>query len=144
MLHSLLFTIVENKTDADEAFQLIKICREYSLGLALEQQRRTITINEPNNIKRSLELAAYFTHCSLRTPHSQLALRQAAKQAFKSKNFRTAAQFSTRLLELAPSKKIADEVILKEFFFSKANMTNSFFYNNVCRLAKSSLFVNVT
>lgn len=110
LLHSLLFTIVTNKDDSDEAMQLIQICREYSMGLAIEQQRRSITASDPNNTKRALELAAYFTHCQLQTPHLQLALRQAAKQAFKLKNFNTAAQFSTRLLELAPPKKIADEV----------------------------------
>ncbi|GAA5816668.1 hypothetical protein MFLAVUS_010198 [Mucor flavus] len=104
LLHSLLFTTVNNKADADEASQLIQICREYLIGLAIEQKRRLI-----DDTKRALELAAYFTHCSLQTPHLQLALRQAAKQAFKSKNFSTAMQFSTRLLELVPPKKIADE-----------------------------------
>lgn len=110
LLHSLLFTIVSEKTDADEANQLVQICREYAMGLAIEQQRRSITASDPNNAKRALELAAYFTHCQLQTPHLQLALRQAAKQAFKLKNFSTASQFCTRLLELAPPKKIADEV----------------------------------
>lgn len=110
LLHSLLFTTVSSKADADEANQLIRICREYSMGLAIEQQRRSVTASNPNNTKRALELAAYFTHCQLQTPHLQLALRQAAKQAFKLKNFITASQFCTRLLELAPPKKIADEV----------------------------------
>ncbi|KAG2199316.1 hypothetical protein INT47_012950, partial [Mucor saturninus] len=109
LLHSLLFTIVNTKDDLEEALQLVQICREYLMGLALEQQRRSVTASEPNNSKRALELAAYFTHCQLQTPHLQLALRQAAKQAFKLKNFNTAAQFSQRLLELAPPKKIADE-----------------------------------
>lgn len=113
LLHSLLFTVVSNKEDADEATMLIQICREYSMGLSIEQQRRSITASEPNNTKRALELAAYFTHCQLQTPHLQLALRQAAKQAFKLRNFSTAAQFSTRLLELAPPKKIADEVCIQ-------------------------------
>lgn len=119
LLHSLLFTIVNNKDDSDEAMQLIQICREYSMGLAIEQQRRSITASEPNNTKRALELAAYFTHCQLQTPHLQLSLRQAAKQAFKLKNFSTASQFSTRLLELAPPKKIADEVFMT-FIYSLA------------------------
>lgn len=110
LLHSLLFTIVTSKADSDEAAQLIDISREYLMGLTIEQQRRSITASDPNNTKRALELAAYFTHCQLQTPHLQLALRQAAKQAFKLKNFNTASQFSTRLLELAPPKKIADEV----------------------------------
>lgn len=119
LLHSLLFTIVNKKEDLEEALQLVQICREYLMGLAIEQQRRSITASDPNNTKRALELAAYFTHCQLQTPHLQLALRQAAKQAFKLKNFKTAAQFSQRLLELAPPKKIADEVNINlyPFFF---------------------------
>lgn len=129
LLHSLLFTTVDNKADADEAFQLVQICREYLIGLAIEQKRRSTS-----DTKRALELTAYFTHCSLQTPHSQLALRQAAKQAFKSKNFNTALKFSTRLLELAPPKKIADEVIQFIYFFI-VNKTNNIYVgtsNYIC------------
>ncbi|KAI9497530.1 coatomer protein alpha subunit [Zychaea mexicana] len=106
ILRSILFTVVSSQSDADEVAQLIDICREYLVGLSLEQKRRTLTASEP---KRALEMAAYFTHCQLQTPHSQLALRQASKQAFKLKNFSTASQFSRRLLELAPPKTVADE-----------------------------------
>ncbi|KAG2226220.1 hypothetical protein INT45_003365 [Circinella minor] len=106
ILRSILFTVVTNQADADEVAQLIDICREYIVGLTLEQNRRTLTSSEP---KRALEMAAYFTHCQLQTPHLQLALRQASKQAFKLKNFSTASQFSRRLLELAPPKAVADE-----------------------------------
>ncbi|GAN06302.1 coatomer protein complex, subunit alpha [Mucor ambiguus] len=109
LLHSVLFTIVDSQSEVDEASQLVQICREYTMGLAIEQQRRSITASDPNNTKRALELAAYFTHCQMQTPHLQLALRQAAKQAFKLKNFRTASLFCTRLLDLAPPKKIANE-----------------------------------
>ncbi|KAI7861924.1 coatomer protein alpha subunit [Spinellus fusiger] len=109
LLHSILFTVASNKAEADEVAQLISICREYLTGLAMEQQRRTTTGAEPENVKRALELAAYFTHCQLQASHLQLALRQAAKQAFKLKNFSTASQFARRLLELAPPKAVADE-----------------------------------
>ncbi|KAK4519191.1 TFIIH complex serine/threonine-protein kinase subunit kin28 [Mucor velutinosus] len=109
LLHSVLFTVVDSQSEVDEANQLVQICREYAMGLAIEQQRRSIAANDPNNTKRALELAAYFTHCQMQPPHLQLALRQAARQAFKLKNFSTASHFCTRLLELAPSKKIADE-----------------------------------
>lgn len=105
ILRSVLFTVVSNKSEADEVDQLIDICREYIVGLALEQRRRTQT----SDVKHALELAAYFTHCQLQTPHLQLALRQATKQAFKVKNFSTASQFARRLLELAPPKTVADE-----------------------------------
>jgi coatomer protein complex subunit alpha (xenin) len=112
MLHSVLFTVTANEGEATELVQLVEICREYLLGLQMEQGRRAITGQGPEETKRVLELAAYFAHCNLQTPHMQLALRQATKQAFRAKNYRTASQFATRLLELAPPKTVADEVCL--------------------------------
>lgn len=112
VLHSALFTVVSNSKEAAERNQMIDICREYLVGLAMEQKRRAITANGAESAKQALELAAYFTHCQLQTPHLQLPLRQAMKQAFKLKNFSTASQFARRLLELAPPKTVADEVCL--------------------------------
>ncbi|KAG0171864.1 hypothetical protein DFQ30_000252 [Apophysomyces sp. BC1015] len=109
LLHSILFTVAANQSEVDEVNQLIDICREYLTGLAMEQMRRSTTGTDPENVKRALELAAYFTHSQLHTSHQQLALRQATKQAFKLRNFSTASQFARRLLELAPPKTIADE-----------------------------------
>lgn len=110
LLHSVLFTVTSNEAEASELAQLIDICREYLLGLSMEQTRRSITGQTPEDLKRALELASYFAHCHLQTPHMQLALRQATKQAFRTKNFSTASQFATRLLELAPPRTVADEV----------------------------------
>ncbi|KAI8979742.1 coatomer protein alpha subunit [Mycotypha africana] len=109
LLHSVLFTIAADDNEATELVQLVGICREYLLGLAMEQKRRSITGQTPEELKRALELASYFAHCQLQTPHMQLALRQATKQAFRAKNFSTASQFATRLLELAPPRTVAEE-----------------------------------
>ncbi|KAI7900947.1 coatomer protein alpha subunit [Cokeromyces recurvatus] len=109
LLHSVLFTVTTNETDANELLMLVDICREYLLGLAMEQERRSIAGQTSEDQKRALELAAYFAHCQLQTPHMQLALRQATKQAFRCKNFRTASQFASRLLELAPPRTVAEE-----------------------------------
>jgi coatomer protein complex subunit alpha (xenin) len=109
LLHSLLFTVVSTPAEAEEVKQLVGICREYLLGLAMEQKRRTISTS-PENTKQALELAAYFTHCQLQVPHMQLALRQAAKLCFKVKNFSSASTFARRLLELAPVTTVANEV----------------------------------
>ena len=106
LLHSVLFTVVTNSEEAGTINELIDVCREYITGLQLEQERRAAA----GDAKRTLELAAYFTHCQLDVRHSQLALRQATKQAFKLKNFNSASQFARRLLELAPPKSVADEV----------------------------------
>ena len=113
LLHAVLFTVTQNDAEASELVQLVDICREYLLGLSMEQTRRSITGQTPEDMKRALELAAYFAHCQLQTPHMQLALRQATKQAFRSKNFSTASQFASRLLELAPPRTVADEVTME-------------------------------
>jgi coatomer protein complex subunit alpha (xenin) len=116
VLHSSLFTVIDSESETQELEKLIDICREYILGLAMEQKRRSITGQSPDELKRALELAAYFAHCQLQTPHMQLALRQATKQAFRAKNFSTASQFAARLLELAPPRAVAEEV---KFLFLK-------------------------
>lgn len=114
VLHAALFTVASDQKEADEVALLIDICREYITGVALEQERRSITASaasDPKQQKRALELAAYFTHCQLQSAHLQVALRQATKQAFRFRNFSTASQFARRLLELAPAAAIAEEVL---------------------------------
>ena len=59
--------------------------------------------------KRSCELAAYFTHCSLQPVHLMLTLRTAMNLTFKLKNYRTAASFARRLLELGPKPDMAQQ-----------------------------------
>ena len=60
---------VNNKKEHNEAFELIKICREYILGLKMETERRILAKNQPTEVKRQCEMAAYFTHCKLQTIH---------------------------------------------------------------------------
>ena len=85
--------------------QIITVCREYLLGLALETARRDL--GNDNDPKRALELASYFTHCQLQTVHLQLAIRLAMMQAFKMRNFGTAKGFALRLLEQGPGAQVA-------------------------------------
>ncbi|RUS21604.1 coatomer WD associated region-domain-containing protein, partial [Endogone sp. FLAS-F59071] len=113
ILHSVLLTVVSKKSEVDEVQQLIGVCREYILGLSIEQSRRTVSAENPDNIKRALELSAYFTHCQLQPAHLQLALRQGMKLSFKVKNFSTASMFARRLLELAPPQAVANEFAVR-------------------------------
>jgi hypothetical protein len=92
--------------------ELVVTCREYLIGLSLEIERRRIQVNEPDNIKRQLELAAYFTHCQLQPSHLALAIRLAMTTFHKAKNYPTAAVFAQRLLELNPDQKVAASVSL--------------------------------
>jgi coatomer protein complex subunit alpha (xenin) len=82
--------------------QLVITCREYILGLTLEMERRRLVAEEPDNVGRQLELAAYFTHCQLQPVHLVLALRSAMTTFVKAKCNATAGVFARRLRESAP------------------------------------------
>jgi len=55
-------------------------------------------------------MAAYFTHCNMQPVHLILTLRTALNLFFKLKNFKMAASFARRLLELGPKAEIAQQV----------------------------------
>lgn len=55
-------------------------------------------------------MAAYFTHCNLQPVHMVLVLRTALNLFFKLRNFKTAAGFARRLLELGPKPDVAQQV----------------------------------
>lgn len=78
-------------------------CREYIIGLTTETERRRLLAEDPDNITRNLELAAYFTHCKLQESHVQLALRSAMGVFAKAGNHSTASVFARRLVDSKPS-----------------------------------------
>lgn len=84
--------------------------REYLLGVSIELERRRVAQEEPDNVRRSLELAAYFTHCQLQPLHLQIALRSAIQVFTKAGNAGTAAKFARKLLDLNPDPKIVSLV----------------------------------
>lgn len=97
----------------DHVFQwrdTVTAAREYLLGVSIELERRRVAQEDPDNVQRNLELAAYFTHCGLQSPHMQIALRNAIAVFAKASNHATAARFAKRLLELNPDPKIAAQV----------------------------------
>lgn len=130
VLQSLLLVVVSSDEEAKEVRQFIHpasllmtltgwnlqwrdtvvSAREYLLGVSIELERRRVTQDEPDNVRRQLELAAYFTHCQLQAPHMQIALRSAIGAFAKANNHATAAKFARRLLELNPDPKIVAQV----------------------------------
>lgn len=60
-------------------------------------------------------MAAYFTHSNLQPVHMILVLRTALNLFFKLKNFKTAATFARRLLELGPKPEVAQQVDTNPF-----------------------------
>lgn len=91
--------------------ELTTTCREYIIGLTLETERRKLVTEQPDNIGRNLELAAYFTHCKLQPTHVQLALRSAMGVFSRAGNHATAAVFARRLIDSNPSdSKVVTQV----------------------------------
>jgi coatomer protein complex subunit alpha (xenin) len=93
----------------------VTAAREYLLGVSIELERRRLAEAEPDNVRRNLELAAYFTQCALQPPHLQIALRAAIGAFAKANNHAHAARFARRLLDLNPDPKIVAQVSLSLF-----------------------------
>ncbi|XP_076303650.1 coatomer subunit alpha [Lasioglossum baleicum] len=110
ILLSVPLLVVDTRQDIAEAQQLIQICREYILGLKMETERKNLPKATLAEQKRICEMAAYFTHCSLQPVHQILTLRIAVNMFFKLKNYKTAASFGRRLLELGPKPDLAQQV----------------------------------
>ena len=106
--------------------------REYLLGVSIELERRRVAEEEPENVQRNLELAAYFTQCRLQAPHLQIALRSAIGAFAKANNQAHAARFARRLLELNPDPKIVAQVRRLLIFLLCSNQTT--FYRPVNEL----------
>ncbi|KAF9236643.1 coatomer WD associated region-domain-containing protein [Melanogaster broomeanus] len=106
VLQALLLTVVSSDAEAKEWRDTVVSAREYLLGVSIELEQRRVRQDEPDNVRRQLELAAYFTHCQLQPPHMQIALRSAIGVFAKANNHATAAKFARRLLELNPDPKI--------------------------------------
>lgn len=104
-LHSLLLVTSSNPK---EVMQVLSQCREYITGLRMETSRKELSPD--TNLKRVLEMSAYFTHCALRPEHLLLSLRSAMALSYKAKNFGSASLFARRLLELNPAEQVAQQV----------------------------------
>lgn len=110
ILHSLLVNAVASQSEVAEAKKIITTAAEYATAMALELKRRAIPTEGEENIKRSLELSAYFTIPKLEVAHRQLALMAAMKFAFANKNFSSALSFANRMLANGGSAKLLDQV----------------------------------
>jgi len=105
-LQALLLVSVSSDSEGKEWRNAVTLAREYILGISIELERRRVVEQDPENSKRSLELAAYFTHCHMQPPHMQIALRSAMGTFSKANNHASAAKFARRLIDLNPDPKI--------------------------------------
>merc|ERR1711902_246808 len=109
ILLSIPLLVVESKNDEAEAQQLLGICTNYLVGLAMESKRKELPKSNVQEQVRVCEMAAYFTHCNLQLVHQVLTLRTALNLFFKLKNYKTAGSFARRLLELGPKPDVAQQ-----------------------------------
>lgn len=112
ILHSLMVNAVSTQQQATEAKKIITTAAEYATAMALELERRSISTEDESNVKRSLELSAYFTIPKLEVAHRQLALMAAMKLAFTNKNLSSALSFANRMLASGGSAKMLEQVSL--------------------------------
>ncbi|KAL7422515.1 hypothetical protein Q5752_003163 [Cryptotrichosporon argae] len=103
ILQKLLLVVASSESEAAEVKELVTTAREYVIGLTLETERRKLVAEEPDNVTRNLELAAYFTHLDLQAGHVQLALRSAMGVFSKAGDHATAAVFARRLIDAKPT-----------------------------------------
>lgn len=109
ILMSIPLLVVENRQEIAEAQQLLSICREYIVGLKMETTRKGLPNDTIEQRKRHCEMAAYFSHCNIQPVHQILTLRTALNMFFKLKNYKTAASFARRLLEMGPRPEVAQQ-----------------------------------
>lgn len=110
ILHNLLINTASSESEVEQAKKIIETAREYILAMSIELERRSISTDNPENLKRSLELSAYFTIPKLEVAHRQLALMAAMKFAFANKNYSSALSFANRMLANGGSAKLLDQV----------------------------------
>ena len=112
ILHSLLVNAVSSQQQVSEAKKIISSASEYAVAMALELERRSIGTEGDANLKRSLELSAYFTIPKLEVAHRQLALMAAMKLAASHKNFSSALSFANRMIANDGTPRLVEQVQL--------------------------------
>lgn len=113
ILHTLLVNAVSTAAEVEEAKKLITSACEYTIAMAIELSRRKLgadaeVAKSPEKLKRSLELAAYFTIPKLEVPHRQIALTSAMKLAYQNKNYNSALSFANRMIANGGATKMLD------------------------------------
>ncbi|CAN6666829.1 coatomer subunit alpha [Trichomonascus vanleenenianus] len=96
ILYTIVTLSVSDSEEADFCKSVIEICKNYILAFTIELERRRIG---DNDVKRNLELAAYFTKPKLQAAHASIALMVAMKQSLSNKNYASASYFAQKLIE---------------------------------------------
>ncbi len=78
--------------------------------MSIELARRALPADDDSQLKRSLELSAYFTVPKLEASHRQLALVAAMMFATSKNNLESALGFANRILENGGSPRMLERV----------------------------------
>lgn len=95
IITSIPLVAASSRSEITDIKELLDISREYITAIRVKAAIGAAA----DDTTRSLELAAYFTHCKLQSSHLCLALKNAMASAVKAKNYINAASFARRLLE---------------------------------------------
>ncbi|KXH60513.1 coatomer WD associated region [Colletotrichum salicis] len=107
ILHAILINAVTSESEVAEAKKLITSASEYAVAMEIELSRRKLgTTGE--QLKRNLELSAYFTIPKIEVPHRQLALHNAMQLAIRNKNYGSALSFANRIIANGGSSKLTE------------------------------------
>ncbi|OHX00271.1 coatomer protein subunit alpha [Colletotrichum incanum] len=107
ILHAILINAVSSESEVAEAKKLITSASEYAVAMEIELSRRQLgTTGE--QLKRGLELSAYFTIPKIEVPHRQLALHNAMQLAIRNKNYGSALSFANRIIANGGSSKLTE------------------------------------
>ncbi|KIW75049.1 hypothetical protein Z517_11820 [Fonsecaea pedrosoi CBS 271.37] len=112
LLQSLLVNVVSSQAQVDEAKALITKAMEYTLAMSVELERRRLAAEGGEaeaQLKRQLELSAYFTMPKLEVSHRQLALMAAMKLAFSNRQYSSALSFANRILANGGAAKLVEQ-----------------------------------
>ena len=115
ILQSLLVNVVGSQSQVDEAKSLITKSVEYALAMSIELERRKSAADagespSEDQLKRQLELSAYFTVPKLDVSHRQLALMAAMRLALTNKQYKSALSFANRVLANGGAAKLVEQV----------------------------------
>ncbi|OBA24293.1 Coatomer, alpha subunit [Metschnikowia bicuspidata var. bicuspidata NRRL YB-4993] len=106
IIYTIAVMTVDDEEQEAKCDDILILCREYILGLSIELERRAL---DPSDVKRNLELAAYFTRAKLQNAHRVNALQVAMLQSFKNKNYTSASYFAGELLSIISTGAKAEQ-----------------------------------
>ena len=123
VLHSILVNSASSQAEVEEAKKIVATAVQYALAMSIELQRRATATDQEEDIKRSLELSAYFTIPRMEVAHRQLALMAAMKHAFANKQLSSALSFANRMIANGGAPRMLDQVC--QYYFEESSTLTS-------------------